>query len=96
MTFLLWTAGIIFGIYWTFRLFGRQIVQFALKRVSRQLLKNAEKEAQAFRQNYDHGSDFKERVYVDNEMDVSAPRDFTPREITEDDIAEDVEFDEVK
>lgn len=91
---LLWIIGIILAIRIVFKLFGRQIALAAQKRVLRMMEKQMRKQSNEFHQNY--GADRQENVYVDDEVKVSQPRQGGARDVSEDDIAEDVEFEEIK
>ncbi|MDW3649438.1 MAG: hypothetical protein R8P61_20380 [Bacteroidia bacterium] len=94
MSFLLWTLGIILAINLTIRLFGKRILTFGMKRVMRKLMKDAEKQAQAYQKNYDQG-DFRQNVYVDNEVKVSAPKYDDKKDIRVEEIAEEIEYEEI-
>ena len=95
MNFLLWTFGIFFGIYLTFRLFGRQILRFGLNKLMKKIVQDAEKQAMHYERVYDDGN-FRKNVYVDNEIKVSAPKENGKREVSVEEIAEEVEFEEIK
>ena len=95
MTTLLWIIGILVGLNLTFRLFGRQIVTFGLKQLTRRFLKQAEEQSQAYYRNHNDTHDQK-NVYVDNEVKVSTPKKPDDKNISEDEIAEDIDFEEVK
>lgn len=94
MSFLLWTIGIILAINVTFRLFGRKILAFGMQRLMRRLMKNAEQQAQAYQQNYDQNP-FRQNVYMDDEIKVTAPKHEEKRDIQVDDIAEEIEYEEI-
>ena len=94
MSFLLWTLGIILAINLTIRLFGKRILTFGMKRVMRKLMKDAEKQAQAYQRNYDEGN-FRQNVYVDNEVKVSAPKYDDKKDIRVEEIAEEIEYEEI-
>ena len=94
MSFLLWTIGIILAINVTFRLFGRRILAFGMQRLVRKLMKNAEQQAQAYQQNYDQNP-FRQNVYMDDEIKVTAPKHEEKRDIQVDDIAEEIEYEEI-
>ncbi|MEL6252888.1 MAG: hypothetical protein AAFR87_12820 [Bacteroidota bacterium] len=94
MSFLLWTLGIILAINLTIRLFGKRILTFGMKRVMKKLMKDAEKQAQAYQKNYGKG-DFRQNVYVDNEVKVSAPKYDDKKDIRVEEIAEEIEYEEI-
>ncbi|MDX2248271.1 MAG: hypothetical protein SF052_15925 [Bacteroidia bacterium] len=95
MNILLWPLGIFLGIYLTFRLFGRQIIQFGLKKLISRLAKDAE--AQSFNYYKNYGEDaFHEQVFVDKEMKVTSPKHSAKKSISADDIAEDVDYEELR
>ena len=77
-----------------FRLFGRQIVQYSLRTLMKRLLRNAQEASQTYERNYEQ-SPFQEQVYSDQEIKVSAPRQRGRKDISEDQIAEDIEYEEV-
>ena len=93
--FLIWTIGIFLGISLTFRFFGKQIMQFALKAVIKRLAKNVEEQSQQYQRNYAEDA-FHEHVYVDHDIKVSAPKYDSRKAVTADDIAEDVDFEEIR
>lgn len=95
MEILLWPLGILFGIYLTFRLFGRQILTFGMKQVLKRLVKDAEAQSSYFRQHYG-GDAFNEQVFQDEEIKVSSPRHQSKKQVSADEIAEDVDFEEVQ
>ena len=82
------------GTYLVGRLFGRQIIQFLLKRLSNRLLKNMQQNIVDFDQNYEQGN-MRKNVFVDDEIKVTVPRDKSKPAVSADEIAEDVEFEEV-
>jgi len=95
MTTLLWIIGIILGIRLTFRLFGRQILNFGLKKLIGRLQQDAEQQSQAYAKFYQDERNRK-NVYVDKDVKVSSPQHTPNKKIDEDDIAEDIEFEELK
>lgn len=94
MGFFFWAFVVIFGIYFTFRIFGRQILAFGVQRLMKQLVKNAEKESKMYDRNYDE-STFHDNVYVNDDLKVSVPKQDTKKPVTADEIAEDIEFEEI-
>lgn len=94
MNFLFWVFTFFMGTYVVSRLFGRQIVQFLLKKLSSRLLKSMQQNVSGFEQNHGQG-DMRENVFVDKEIKVTVPRDNTKPSVTADEIAEDVEFEDV-
>lgn len=94
MSFLLWTLGIFLALNVIFRLFGRQILAFGLQRVMRKLMKNAEQQAQSYQRNYNEGN-MRENVYVNNEIKVSAPKYEDKKDVRVDEIAEEIEYEEI-
>jgi hypothetical protein len=94
MTFLFWTFVFFLSLYLGFRFFGRQISRFLLRKLTNKLVNDMNQASQAYERNYDQG-DMQTNVYVDNEIKVSAPRGKSKPTITADEIAEDVEFEEV-
>ncbi len=94
MNFLFWVLAFFMGTYLVGRLFGRQIIQFLLKRLSNRLLKNMQQNIVDFDQNYEQGN-MRKNVFVDDEIKVTVPRDKSKPAVSADEIAEDVEFEEV-
>jgi hypothetical protein len=94
MTFLLWTLGIFLALNITFRLFGRKILTFGMQRIMRKIVKDAEKQAHSYQKNYGEGN-FRENVYVDKDVKVSAPKYEGKKDIRVDDIAEEIEYEEI-
>ncbi|MEO0898019.1 MAG: DUF4834 family protein [Bacteroidota bacterium] len=95
MTTLLWIIGIIVGIRVTFRLFGKQILNFGMKKLVERLVKDSEEQSQAYARSYSNDKN-RTNVYVDKDVKVSAPHQNQEKKIDEDDIAEDIEFEELK
>lgn len=96
MTGFLWFLLIVAGIVLGLRLFGRRLLLFAAKRLTQRLMKQAQQESRQFSQYYEHGADNRSNVYVDDDIKVSAPASGMERvSIEEDDIAEDVDFEEL-
>lgn len=94
MTALLWILGIFFGLTMVFRLFGRRIVQYGLRQVMQRLIKDAEAQSRAYQRNYDNGPEA--NVYVDRDIKVSAPRHGARKGVSEDDIVEDIDYEELR
>ncbi|MCI4667642.1 MAG: hypothetical protein MRZ79_05725 [Bacteroidia bacterium] len=92
---LLWIIGIVVAINITFRLFGNQILNFGLKQMVKRLAKHSEEQSQAYAKFYADESN-RENVFVDRDVKVSAPKSQENKKISEDDIAEDIEFEELK
>lgn len=91
---LLWIIGIFLVIRLVFKLYGHQIARLAQRRVIKMMEKEMRKQSDQFQRNY--GNDRQESVYVDEDIKVSQPRHDGSRDVSEDDIAEDVEFEEIK
>ena len=77
-----------------FRLFGRQIVQYSLRALMKRLLRNAQEASHTYERNYEQNP-FQEQVYADQEIKVSAPRKPGRKDVSEDQIAEDIDYEEV-
>ena len=75
------------------RLFGRQLLMFGLKRLTKRMASQIQEESRAFERNY--GQDNQTNVYVDDSIRVSAPTNPVKKEIKEDEIAEDIDFEDV-
>lgn len=95
MTFLLWFIGIIVTVNITWRLFGNRIVNFGLKQMIKNLAKHSEEQSEAYSRFYSEESD-RENVYVKKDIKVSVAKNQSDKKISEDDIAEDIEFEELK
>ncbi len=95
MTTLLWIIGIILAINITFRLFGRQILSFGMKQLVKRLAKQSEAQSQAYAKQY-ADEENRQHIYVDRDVKVSAPKSHQEKKINEDEIAEDIEFEELK
>ncbi|RMG69317.1 MAG: hypothetical protein D6722_10665 [Bacteroidetes bacterium] len=94
MNALLWILAFFVGTTVFFRLFGRRLMQYGLRQIMRRLIKDAEAQSRAYQRNYDDGREA--HVYVDQEIKVSAPRSGGRREVSEDDIVEDIEYEDVR
>ncbi|MEZ4826215.1 MAG: hypothetical protein R3C61_07955 [Bacteroidia bacterium] len=95
MNVLLGLFGLFFGVYLIFRLFGRQIIQFGLKQIIVRLVKDAENQSFQFYKNYGEDA-FNQQVFVDKEMKVTTPKNAQKKPVTADEIAEDVDFEEIR
>jgi len=95
MEVLLFIFGLPLIIHLIFRLFGRQLAQLAMRKMVRTLEKQAQRQSEQFQRQYG-GDGHQRNVYVDQDIKVSAPRHDGPKPVSEDEIAEDVDFEEVK
>ncbi|WNJ16620.1 hypothetical protein [Pontibacter sp. G13] len=95
MNVLFWIFACFFGIYLTFRFFGRQILSFAMMKLTERLVKDSQAQAQAYQKNYEDHAYSRSNVYVDEDIQVSAPMNAGKKEVSEDEIAEDIEFEEL-
>lgn len=93
-TFLLWVIGIILALNIVFRLFGRQLLALGMRQIAKRLMKNAEAQTQAYRKHYE-SDQRRQNIYVDRDVTVSAPRTSDADAVSEDDIVEDVDFEEL-
>ena len=93
MSVLLWFVGICLAGYVGVRLFGRQLLMFGLKRLTNRMMSQIQEESKAYEKNY--RQDNRTNVYVDESIRVSAPTNPVKKEINEDEIAEDIEFEDV-
>ena len=66
-----------------------------MRQLIKRLSKQSEEESQAYARYYADEQN-RQNVYVDRDVKVSAPRPESDRKISEDDIAEDIEFEELK
>ncbi len=94
MTFLIWFFGIWLGIWVVLRLFGRKILAFGMTKLVNRLQKEAQAQRQAYEGNYQAGP-MREHVYADEEVKVTSPRNASREQVKLDDIAQDVDFEEV-
>lgn len=94
MSFFFWIFFIFFTIYIVFRIFGRQIIQFMLQQIFKKVAKDAQNQARQYRRNYE-GDPFHESIFVDDQVKVTAPKNKQKKSVTADEIAEDIDFEEV-
>ena len=98
MGFFGWFFLIIFSIYVVFRLFGRQISQFLMRKMMSRVAKEFENQARQYQKNYG-GDPYYDRIHVDDEIEVNIPK-HNPTEETKipglESIAEDIEFEEIR
>ncbi|GAB4426931.1 MAG: hypothetical protein OHK0039_45080 [Bacteroidia bacterium] len=93
MSALAWIFGIALFGYLGLRLFGRRLVQYALLQLRQRLLNEARRQSQAYENNYDE----RERhLFMNDDLKVSTPRKQHNRHVREDDIADDIDYEEVK
>lgn len=93
MSVLLWIVGIFLGGYITLRLFGRRLLMFGLKRLTNKMMSQIQEESKEFERNYADNN--RTNVYVDDSIKVSAPKNPVKKEIKEDEIAEDIDFEDL-
>lgn len=94
MNFLLWFFGIWLGITLVIRLFGRHILRFGVSKLMRRLQAEAEARQRAYEQHFEAG-DMQEQVYAEEEVKVTSPKYRSKPEVQIEEIAEDVEFEEL-
>lgn len=94
MKFLLTVLLIFASISIIFRLFGRYIIQFVMRSVMKRMVKEAENQRMQYEKNYEQ-SPFKENLYMDKEMKVTQSKGEQKKSISADEIAEDIEFEEL-
>lgn len=95
MSVLLWIIGIPLAIYWFFRLFGRQLAQLAMRKMVKNLEKEARRQSEQYQRSYE-GSQGEQNVYVDDDLKVTTQPNAAAKDVNEDEIVEDVDFEEVK
>ena len=96
MGFFGWFFVIMLGIYFTGRVFGRHILRWALRRVQMRAMKEMEKQAHAYSRNY-QGANGKKTERVNPDMTVEyEEKNAASSEPKWNDLAEDVDFEEVK
>ncbi len=95
MEFFLWLIGIPLAIYWFFRLFGKRLFQLAMRRLVKNLEKEAQRQSAQYQRSYG-GNQGEENIYVDDELKVSNNPVYQNKGISEDEIVEDVEFEEIR
>lgn len=95
MTVILWILGILLSINLIFRLFGRQISAWLMKRVLKQLANSAQAERIRYERNYGQG-DLRDNVYVDREVKVTAPKHQPKPSVSAEEIAEEIEYEELR
>jgi hypothetical protein len=78
------------------RLFGRQILQLIFQKVLKTLENDAKAHSRDFEKNYGTGA-FRENVYSDEEVQVTAPRNpVEKKKVKVEEIAEEVDYEELK
>lgn len=92
---MLWILGFFLFLYVGMRLFGRQLAALGMRRLVRMVQKDMERGHVEYEQNYDPGA-FRSNVYADKEIKVTAPNEGAKKHVSEDDIAQDVNFEELK
>lgn len=94
MGFLFWLFVFFFGSWLIFRIFGRVIVQFLLREVLKKVSKGVENQHMDYERFYEGGA-FRQNVYVDDEVKVSAPKQQEKPKVKADEIAEDIDFEDI-
>lgn len=94
MGFLFWLFVFFMGSWLIFRIFGRVIVQFLLREVLKKFTQGAENQFMDYERFYEGGA-FRQNVYVDEEVKVSAPKQKEKPRVKADEIAEDIEFEDI-
>lgn len=94
MGFFSWFLLFILTFWIITRFFGRYIFKFLATQLLKQVAKNAEKQARAYQENYESQA-FRENIHVDEDLKVSKPKYDEKRKVDPDDIAEDIEFEEL-
>lgn len=79
----------------TWRLFGTRIISFGMKQMIKSISRDNEKHSQAYARFYSDESNRK-NVYVNKDVKVSVSKNQGSKQISEDEIAEDVEYEELK
>ncbi|RMG28695.1 MAG: hypothetical protein D6730_05105 [Bacteroidetes bacterium] len=94
LNFFLWTFFIFFTVYVVFKIFQRQIITFFFVMLRRWLNREMEEQVRQYRRNYS-GNPFEESIFIDDELKVQAPKNKQKKSVSADDIAEDIDFEEV-
>ncbi len=94
MGFFSWFLLFLLSFWIITRFFGRYIFKFLVTKLLKQVAKNAEKQAHAYQENYESQA-FRESIHVDEDLKVSKPKYEEKRRVNPDEIAEDIEFEEV-
>ena len=94
MGFFLWLIIIFLGTSLIFRLFGRQIMTFFLKQIMKQVAKDVESQQKAYERNYSRSA-YKESIHINDNIRVDKPVSEQKKRVQADEIAEDVEFEEL-
>ena len=94
MGFFTWLLIFFLSFWLITRFFGKYIMKFLLTSILKQVAKSAERQSQAFQQNYESQA-FRESVHVDDHMKVSKPKHEQKKQVDPDDFVEDVEFEEM-
>lgn len=95
MSFLFGVFIFFASIWLVFRLFGKQIMAFALQKVAKRMLKNMEDQTRQYQRNYSQDP-YHDQHTVNDEMEIKIPKN-RPEQAgpSLEEVAEDVEFEEV-
>jgi len=91
---LLWFLIIFLSIGLIFRYFGKYIIRFLLIEVMKRVARNVENQSRAYRSNYDQDP-YHENIHINDDVKVKAPKHDEKRKVHPDEIAEDIDFEEV-
>ena len=94
MGFLFWLFVFFFSSWLFFRVFGRVIVQYLLREVLKKVANEAGNQKKGYERFFE-GRAFREKVYVDEEEKKSAPQNKEKRKVSPDEIAEDIDFEDI-
>lgn len=95
MSFLFGVFIFFTSIWLVARLFGKQIMKFALQKVANKMLKNMEGQTQQYQRNYSRDP-YHDEHHINDEMEIKIPKNRPePTGPSLEEVAEDVEFEEV-
>jgi hypothetical protein len=94
MSVLMWIVTFFFIVWLFFRFFGRHVIRYVFRSVLKRVAKDVENQARAYQQNYEQDP-YHENIHINDDVKVKAPKQPDKRKVHPDEIAEDVDFEEV-
>ncbi len=94
MSVFTWILLFFITIWIVFRFYGKHIVRFILKAVLKRVAKDVENQARAYQQNYDQDP-YHENIHINEDVKVKSPKQTEKKKVHPDEIAEDIEFEEI-
>ena len=84
---------VLLGLYLVFRVFGRTIMGFLIQKLMKRVAKDMQDGSRAYQRNYS-GNPYEEKVSIDQEVDLSIPKNKPSAQISKEEIVEDIDFEE--